>query len=199
MLIRVKEGRVVAGFIRTFGIDEPMGCYDDLEEADTFAHSLPADLVVTNEAHRKHAGQIRGLPAGTIPDWVGAHAVLQHRKLKDGEINACWVQCANNMQASPNMNEQSWPGYRNPDNFIVVSDPYPTVTAMAADLILPTAMWAGKEGAYGNAERRTRFWRQQVRAPGEAKGRVFQAVHHRRGLARRIAGPAARSARQDAL
>ncbi|MCG6877450.1 MAG: molybdopterin-dependent oxidoreductase, partial [Betaproteobacteria bacterium] len=26
----------VAGFIRTFGIDEPMGCYDDLENADAF-------------------------------------------------------------------------------------------------------------------------------------------------------------------
>ena len=26
----------VAGFIRTFGIDEPMGCYDDIEAADAF-------------------------------------------------------------------------------------------------------------------------------------------------------------------
>ncbi len=26
----------VAGFIRTFGIDEPMGCYDDFEHADAF-------------------------------------------------------------------------------------------------------------------------------------------------------------------
>ncbi|MDX1656588.1 MAG: molybdopterin-dependent oxidoreductase, partial [Candidatus Competibacteraceae bacterium] len=26
----------VAGFIRTFGIDEPMGCYDDIENADAF-------------------------------------------------------------------------------------------------------------------------------------------------------------------
>lgn len=26
----------VVGFMRTFGIDEPMGCYDDLEHADTF-------------------------------------------------------------------------------------------------------------------------------------------------------------------
>lgn len=26
----------VGGFMRTFGIDEPMGCYDDLEQADTF-------------------------------------------------------------------------------------------------------------------------------------------------------------------
>jgi hypothetical protein len=34
--------------------------------------------------------------------------------------------------------------------------------AQAADLILPTAMWTEKEGAYGNAERRGQFWRQQV-------------------------------------
>ncbi|HEX5632353.1 MAG TPA: molybdopterin-dependent oxidoreductase, partial [Gemmatimonadales bacterium] len=26
----------VAGFIRTFGMDEPMGCYDDIEQADAF-------------------------------------------------------------------------------------------------------------------------------------------------------------------
>ena len=26
----------VAGFMRTFGIDEPMGCYDDIEAADAF-------------------------------------------------------------------------------------------------------------------------------------------------------------------
>ena len=26
----------VVGFMRTFGIDEPMGCYDDIEQADAF-------------------------------------------------------------------------------------------------------------------------------------------------------------------
>ena len=26
----------VAGFMRTFGMDEPMGCYDDIEEANAF-------------------------------------------------------------------------------------------------------------------------------------------------------------------
>jgi nitrate reductase NapA len=80
------------------------------------------------------------------------------------------------MQAAANMNEEGFPGYRNPDNFIVVSDPYPTVTAMAADLILPTAMWTEKEGAYGNAERRTQFWREQVSAPGESKSDLWQVV-----------------------
>lgn len=68
------------------------------------------------------------------------------------------------------------PGYRNPENFIVVSDAYPTVTAEAADLILPTAMWVEKEGAYGNAERRTQFWHQLVDAPGESKSDLWQLM-----------------------
>lgn len=63
-----------------------------------------------------------------------------------------------------------------PDNFITVSDPYPTVSGQAADLILPTAMWTEKEGAYGNAERRTQFWRQQVDAPGESKSDLWQVM-----------------------
>jgi nitrate reductase NapA len=133
-------------------------------------------MVVMKEAHRKFAEKKWGIPEGIIPGKPGAHAVLQHRLLKDGKINCHWVQCTNNMQAAPNMNEESFPGYRNPDNFIVVSDPYPTVTATAADLILPTAMWMEKEGAYGNAERRTQFWRQQVNAPGEARSDVWQVV-----------------------
>ena len=68
------------------------------------------------------------------------------------------------------------PGWRNPAAFVVVSDPYPTVSAMAADLILPAAMWVEKEGAFGNAERRTQFWRQQVKAPGEARSDLWQMI-----------------------
>jgi len=47
---------------------------------------------------------------------------------------------------------------------------------MAADLILPTAMWVEKEGAFGNAERRTQFWRQQVKASGEARSDLWQLM-----------------------
>ncbi len=74
------------------------------------------------------------------------------------------------------MNDEGYPGWRAQDNFITVSDPYPTVSAQGADLILPTAMWAEKEGAYGNAERRTQFWRQQVKAPGESRSDVWQII-----------------------
>jgi nitrate reductase NapA len=96
--------------------------------------------------------------------------------LKDGLINAYWVQVNNNIQAAANALEEGIPGYRNPDNFIVVSDAYPTVTTVCADLILPTAMWVEKEGAYGNAERRTQVWRQLVTAPGEARSDLWQLM-----------------------
>ncbi len=154
---------------------QPSAC-GTAREVGTFAHRLPADLVVMKKPHRDIAEKIWKLPEGTIPAKPGYHAVLQNRMLKDGKLNAYWVMCNNNMQAGANMNEEGYPGYRNPDNFIVVSDPYPTVTAMAADLILPTAMWVEKEGAYGNAERRTQFWRQQVKAPGAAKSDLWQVV-----------------------
>jgi len=154
---------------------QPSAC-GTAREVGTFAHRLPADMVVANEKHREIAEKIWRLPAGTIVGKPGFHAVLQNRKLKDGDINAYWVQCNNNMQAAANINEEAYPGYRNPDNFIVVSDPYPTVTAEAADLVLPTAMWIEKEGVYGNAERRTQHWFQMIEPPGESRSDSWQII-----------------------
>jgi nitrate reductase NapA len=154
---------------------QPSAC-GTAREVGTFAHRLPADMVVMNPEHRKLSEALWQLPDGTIPPKPGFHAVAMARALKDGKVNFYWQQCNNNMQAGPNINEELYPGWRKPENFIVVSDPYPTVSAMAADLILPTAMWVEKEGAYGNAERRTQFWRQQVKAPGEARSDVWQVM-----------------------
>ena len=154
---------------------QPSAC-GTAREVGTFSHRLPADMVVTNPEHRKIAERFWGLPDGTIPDKPGFHAVAMARALKDKKVNFYWQQCNNNMQAGPNINEELYPGWRDPANFIVVSDPYPTVSAMAADLILPTAMWVEKEGAYGNAERRTQFWRQQVKAPAESRSDVWQVM-----------------------
>ncbi|MGJ8679488.1 nitrate reductase catalytic subunit NapA [Paraglaciecola sp.] len=154
---------------------QPSAC-GTAREVGTFSHRLPADMVVANPKHRKYAEKIWKLPEGTVPPKPGFHAVQHHRKLKDGDMNVYWVQCNNNMQAAANINEEGLPAYRNPDNFIVVSDAYPTVTAQAADLVLPTAMWVEKEGAYGNAERRTQSWHQLVSAPGESKSDLWQLM-----------------------
>ncbi len=152
---------------------QPSAC-GTAREVGTFAHRLPADMVVTNPEHRHHAEEIWRLPHGLLPEKPGFHAVQQDRMLHDGKLNFYWVQVNNNVQAAPNNSNETYPGYRNPDNFIVVSDAYPTVTALSADVILPAAMWVEKEGAYGNAERRTHVWRQLVNAPGEARSDLWQ-------------------------
>ncbi len=161
---------------------QPSAC-GTAREVGTFTHRLPADYVVKKDAHCKFAEKIWKLPEGTIPrakdPEMGKtliHAVAMHRALKDGKMNTFWVMCNNNLQAAANFNDESYPGWRNPKNFITVSDPYPTVSAMGADLVLPTAMWVEKEGAYGNSERRTQFWRQQVKAPGESTSDLWQVM-----------------------
>ncbi|MCI5143047.1 MAG: nitrate reductase catalytic subunit NapA, partial [Candidatus Electrothrix sp. ATG1] len=86
---------------------QPSAC-GTAREVGTFAHRLPADMVVTKEKHRDIAEKIWKLPKGTIPPKPGYHAVLQNRKLKDGKLNAYWVMCNNNMQAAANMNEEGY-------------------------------------------------------------------------------------------
>src|SRR4029079_4407665 len=75
---------------------QPSAC-GTAREVGTFSHRLPADMVVTNPKHRDIAEKIWKLPAGTIPDKPGFHAVLQNRMLKDGKLNAYWVMVNNNM------------------------------------------------------------------------------------------------------
>lgn len=152
---------------------QPSAC-GTAREVGTFAHRLPADMVVTNPEHVEHAEEIWKLPHGLLNTKPGFHAVQQDRMLKDGVLNFYWVQVNNNLQAAPNSQNETYQGYRNPENMIVVSDAYPTVTAMAADIILPAAMWVEKEGVYGNAERRTHAWHQLVDAPGEARSDLWQ-------------------------
>ena len=160
---------------------QPSAC-GTAREVGTFAHRLPADMLVTNPEHRAFAEEVWKLPSGTIPSRVGFAAVEQSRRLRDGEIRVYWTQVTNNIQAGPNTLQETLPGWRHPDAFVIVSDVYPTVSAQAADLILPAAMWVEKEGGYGNSERRTQFWHQLTDAPGVARSDLWQLVELSRRL-----------------
>jgi nitrate reductase NapA len=97
------------------------------------------------------------------------------RDLEDGKIKWTWVQVNNPWHNTANANH--WiKAAREMDNFIVVSEVYPGISAKVADLILPTAMIFEKWGAYGNAERRTQHWRQQVTPVGNAMSDTWQTV-----------------------
>ncbi len=52
---------------------------------------------------------------------------------------------------------------------LVVQDIFPTETAVLADVILPAAAFAEKDGTYTSTERRVQRVRRAVKAPGEAR------------------------------
>jgi predicted molibdopterin-dependent oxidoreductase YjgC len=54
-------------------------------------------------------------------------------------------------------------------DFLVVQDIFLTETAKFADVVLPSACFAEKEGTFSNTERRVQRVRKAVEAPGEAK------------------------------
>lgn len=60
---------------------QPSAC-GTAREVGTFAHRLPADMVVTNEKHRDICEKKWNIPSGTIPAKIGLHAVAQDRALK---------------------------------------------------------------------------------------------------------------------
>jgi nitrate reductase NapA len=132
---------------------QPSAC-GTAREVGTFAHRLPADMVVANPKHRARGEEIWKLPARTLNPKVGSHITKQMRDLEDGSLKWLWVQVTNPFQSTANANH--WiTAAREMDNFIVVSDVYPTLSCKVADLILPSAMIFEKWGAFGNSERRT--------------------------------------------
>ncbi|MBM4337372.1 MAG: nitrate reductase catalytic subunit NapA [Deltaproteobacteria bacterium] len=153
---------------------QPSAC-GTAREVGVFAHRLPADMVVNNPKHREITEGHWKLPAKTLNPKIGTHAVAMMRQLKSGQVRFFWSLVTNPFQDYPNINP--WlEAAREGDNFIVVSDVYPTVSAKVADLVLPAAMIFEKWGAYGNSERRGQHWRQQVKAPGEARADVWQLL-----------------------
>lgn len=153
---------------------QPSAC-GTAREVGTFSHRLPADMVVANPKHREITEKIWKLPKNTINPKPGSHYVQIMRDLEDSKIKFIWVQVNNPWHNTANANH--WiKAARTMDNFIVVSDSYPGISAKVADLILPSAMIYEKWGAYGNAERRTQHWRQQVLPIGDAMSDTWQMI-----------------------
>jgi len=171
-LLTGKQAKPGSGAFSLTG--QPSAC-GTAREVGTFAHRLPADMVVDNPSHRERSETVWKLPAKTLNPKVGSDVTKMMRDLEDGSIKWVWMQVTNLFQSTANANH--WiKAAREMDNFIVVSDVYPTLSGKVADLILPSAIIFEKWGAYGNSERRTQMWREQVAPPGEARSDLWQMM-----------------------
>lgn len=60
------------------------------------------------------------------------------------------------------------PNFRNP-GFMIVQDLFLTDTALKADVVLPAASWAERDGTFTNTERRVQLFTQALQPVGQAK------------------------------
>jgi nitrate reductase NapA len=153
---------------------QPSAC-GTAREVGTFTHRLPADMMVKSPKHRAITEKGWHIPAGTLNGVGKQHIMAIHRGIEDGLVKFAWVNVCNPYHDSASANH--WiKAAREMDNFIVTSDGYPGISAKVSDLVLPTAMIYEKWGAYGNAERRTQHWRQQVLPVGDSMSDTWQWV-----------------------
>jgi predicted molibdopterin-dependent oxidoreductase YjgC len=104
---------------------------------------------------------------GILPtkDGLGAQQMLE--AAGQGNLSALYVVGEDPMTSYPDRSkiEKAFSGA----DFVVVQDLFLSPTAELADVVLPAASFAEKNGTFTNAERRIQMVRAGVTSPGEAK------------------------------
>jgi formate dehydrogenase alpha subunit len=85
----------------------------------------------------------------------------------EGKLKALYVMGENPVLSDPNA-KHTVEALKKLD-FLLVQDIFLTETAELADVVLPAACFAEKEGTFSNTERRVQFVRKAVLPPGEAR------------------------------
>jgi formate dehydrogenase major subunit len=103
----------------------------------------------------------------TIPEKPGLTIVEVINGAIDGKVKGLYVVGENPMMSDPDLHHVA-AGLKKLD-FLVVQDIFLTETAEMADVVLPAACFAEKEGTFSNTERRVQRVRKAVQPPGEAR------------------------------
>jgi formate dehydrogenase alpha subunit len=101
------------------------------------------------------------------PAEVGLAVTEAIDAMADGTVKALYVMGENPMLSDPDLTHAEQ-ALRNLD-FLVVQDIFLSETARLADVVLPAASFAEKEGTFTNTERRVQLLHAALPAPGEAK------------------------------
>jgi len=147
---------------------QPNAC-GGVRDGGALSHALPFGRLVANEKHRAEMEKLWNVPAGTLAPKPGLAAVDLFRALEDGKLQAMWIMCTNPAQSLPNADRYR-KALRREGAFVVVTEAFhPTRTSELADVVLPAALWAEKEGVYGCGERRYQLLDRAVQPLGEAR------------------------------
>ena len=125
---------------------------------------LPGYKSVTDDESRAVFEEIWQCQISSKP---GLTATEMTHAMLDGKISGLWIMGENPILSDPNSNHVK-EAFENLD-FLVVQDIFLTETAELADVVLPAASFAEKNGTFTNTERRIQRVRKAVSPPGEAK------------------------------
>ena len=121
---------------------------------------LPGYQRVDNDEARARFEEAWG---GPLPAKVGLAATEMSEAMLNGSLEAMWIMGENPVMSDPNMNHAK-KAFGNV-KFLVVQDIFFTETAELADVVLPAAAYAEKEGTFTNTERRVQRVRQALLPP----------------------------------
>ena len=119
---------------------------------------------VIDEAARTRMAEAWGVDA--LPDQPGMKVTHMMPAAHEGTFKAMYVIGENPVVSDADVNHAE----KCLDNLdlLVVQDIFLTETAQRADVVLPSACYAEKDGTFSNSERRVQRVRKAVDAPGEA-------------------------------
>jgi formate dehydrogenase alpha subunit len=119
---------------------------------------------IIDEAARQRMAEAWGVDA--LPDQPGLKVTHMMPAAHDGTFKALYVIGENPVVSDADVNHAE----KCLDNLelLVVQDIFLTETAQRADVVLPSACYAEKEGTFTNSERRVQRVRKAVEPPGEA-------------------------------
>ncbi|HLX80340.1 MAG TPA: nitrite reductase small subunit NirD [Burkholderiales bacterium] len=155
-------GRPGAGPFSLTGQPNAMGG----REVGGMANLLSGHRDLDNEADRKEVAALWDI--ASVPAEPGKTAVEMFEAIGRGEIKAVWIVCTNPAQSMPDANavRKALAGAE----FVIVQEAFRDAeTCDYADVLLPAASWAEKDGTVTNSERRISRVRAAVAPPGEAR------------------------------
>jgi ferredoxin-nitrate reductase len=134
-------------------------------EVGGMATMLSSHRKLANPEHRNEVAEFWGVE--NLPEKPGLTATQMIEALEEGKMKAIWIICTNPLVSLPDSKRVE--SALQKAKFVVVQDISSKNAAIPfADLILPAAGWAEKEGTMTNSERRISYLNKVVDAPGEA-------------------------------
>lgn len=162
-LITGQIGKPGAGPFSLTGQPNAMGG----REVGGLSNLLPAHRDLMNAAHRAEVEKFWGISEGKIAPKPGLTATEMFEALEDGRLKAIWIMCTNPLVSLPDARRAEEALKK--AKFVVVQEISNKPETLAyADVVLPAASWAEKEGTMTNAERRMAYLNKIIEAPGES-------------------------------